>query len=58
MKRIFAFEEDGKLKQYEGCYTDYSFGKLAEKEVDVFGRSGSQNCCTVKRVVKCKILFL
>ena len=23
MKRIFAFEGDGKLKQYEGGYTDY-----------------------------------
>ena len=32
MKRIFAFEEDGKLKQYEGSYTDYSHEKLAERE--------------------------
>ncbi len=32
MKRIFAFEEDGKLKQYEGGYTDYSLKKAAEKE--------------------------
>lgn len=32
MKRIFAFEEGGKLKQYEGGYTDYSLKKLAEKE--------------------------
>ena len=32
MKRIFAFEEDGKLKQYEGGYTDYSLKKLAQKE--------------------------
>ena len=32
MKRIFAFEENGKLKQYEGGYTDYSLKKLAEKE--------------------------
>lgn len=32
MKRIFAFEEDGKLKQYEGGYTDYSLKKLAERE--------------------------
>ncbi len=29
---VFAFEEDGKLKQYEGGYTDYSLKKLAEKE--------------------------
>ena len=32
MKRIFAFEEDGKLRQYEGGYTDYSLRKLSEKE--------------------------
>jgi ATP-binding cassette subfamily F protein uup len=32
MKRIFSFEEDGKLKQYEGGYTDYSLKKSAEKE--------------------------
>ena len=32
MKRIFAFEEDGKLRQYEGGYTDYSLKKLAERE--------------------------
>ena len=31
MKRIFAFEEDGKLKQYEGGYTDYALRKAAEK---------------------------
>ncbi len=35
MKRIFAFEEDGKLRQYEGGYTDYSLKKLAEKEEKV-----------------------
>ena len=32
MKRIFAFEEDGKLKQYEGGYTDYTIRKMAEQE--------------------------
>lgn len=32
MKRIFAFGEDGKLRQYEGGYTDYSLKKLSEKE--------------------------
>lgn len=32
MKRIFAFEEDGRLKQYEGGYTDYSLRKQSEKE--------------------------
>lgn len=32
MKRIFAFEEGGKLKQYEGGYTDYFLKKLEGKE--------------------------
>ncbi|MBR3823716.1 MAG: ABC-F family ATP-binding cassette domain-containing protein [Lachnospiraceae bacterium] len=32
MKRIFAFEGDGKLKQYEGGYTDYTIRKMAEQE--------------------------
>ena len=32
MRRIFAFEGDGKLKQYEGGYTDYSLKKAAEQE--------------------------
>ena len=32
MKRIFAFEGEGKLKQYEGGYTDYSLKKLVMKE--------------------------
>ena len=31
MKRIFAFEGDGKLKQYEGGYTDYALKKSAEE---------------------------
>ena len=32
MKRIFAFEGDGKLKQYEGGYTDYTIRKVMEQE--------------------------
>ena len=32
MKRIFAFKEGGKLRQYEGGYTDYALCKTAEKE--------------------------
>ena len=32
MKRIFAFEENGTLRQYEGGYTDYAIKKAAEKE--------------------------
>ena len=31
MRRIFAFEEDGKLKQYEGGYTDYVVRKAEEE---------------------------
>ena len=34
MKRIFAFEGDGKLRQYEGGYIDYSLKKSAEKEAE------------------------
>ena len=30
MKRIFAFEENGRLRQYEGGYTDYAMKKEAE----------------------------
>ncbi len=33
VRRIFAFEGEGKVTQYEGGYTDYSLRKLWEKEV-------------------------
>ena len=33
MKRIFAFEEDGKIRQYEGGYTDYSLKKALDNEI-------------------------
>lgn len=32
VRRIFAFEPDGKLKQYEGGYTDYILRKQAENQ--------------------------
>ena len=32
MKRIFAFEEGGRLRQYEGGYTDYAVRKAAGEE--------------------------
>ena len=32
MKRMFAFEGDGRLRQYEGGYTDYAMRKAAEAE--------------------------
>lgn len=31
MRRIFAYEADGKLKQYEGGYTDYALRKAEEE---------------------------
>lgn len=34
MKRIFAFEKNGKLRQYEGGYTDYAKKKAAETEAE------------------------
>ncbi len=33
VKCIFAFEEGGKLRQYEGGYTDYALRKAAEEEI-------------------------
>lgn len=41
MKRIFAFEEDGKLQQYEGGYTDYAVRKAAEEEAEREARIGT-----------------
>lgn len=32
VQRIFAFEEDGKLRQYEGGYSDYALRKEMEQE--------------------------
>lgn len=32
VRRIFAFEGEGKVKQYEGGYTDYSLRKLWDNE--------------------------
>ena len=44
MKRIFAFEGDGKLRQYEGGYTDYAARKAAEAafEEEEGGRTASK----------------
>ena len=58
MRRIFAFEEGGKLKQYEGGYTDYAIRK-AEEEAEKENResiskgknvSGNQNEVKEKKV--------
>lgn len=35
VRRIFAFEEGGSLKQYEGGYTDYANRKAAEKGIRI-----------------------
>ena len=49
MRRIFAFEEGGKLKQYEGGYTDYAIRKAEEdaeentKETTAKGKNISKN---------------
>jgi len=34
MKRLFAFEEGGKLRQHEGGYTDYALRIAAEREAE------------------------
>ena len=34
MRRIFAFEGDGRIRQYEGGYTDYALKKQAEREAE------------------------
>lgn len=41
MKRIFAFEEGGRLRQYEGGYTDYSMRKAAEAELERAENAGT-----------------
>lgn len=38
MKRIFAFEENGSLRQYEGGYTDYALRKAREQEGEAKAR--------------------
>ena len=42
MKRIFAFEEGGKLRQYEGGYTDYAARKAAEEETKQEASEGAR----------------
>ena len=45
--RIFAFEGDGKLQQYEGGFTDYQAAK-AEREAKL-AESGTENAAAVKK---------
>lgn len=39
VKRIFAFEEGGKLRQYEGGYSDYALRKSVEAEISAEEKS-------------------
>lgn len=53
MKRIFAFEEGGKLKQYEGGYTDYFLKKSAENaEAEQTGQGGTVSKANVQQPQK------
>lgn len=54
MKRIFAFEEDGKLKQYEGGYTEYSIRKQAEEEAKKDKFLKKPNDVEMKKVLETK----
>ena len=50
MKRIFAFEENGRLRQYEGGYTDYAMRKEAEGR----GEQGEMTRSAVKLTAPAK----
>lgn len=41
MKRIFAFEGEGRLRQYEGGYTDYAVRRAAEAETEQEALAGA-----------------
>jgi ATP-binding cassette subfamily F protein uup len=43
MKRIFSFEGDGAIRQYEGGYTDYAIRKEEEREAEESLRSSQSN---------------
>ncbi len=43
MKRIFSFEGDGIIRQYEGGYTDYALRKEEERETEESLRSSQSN---------------
>ncbi len=52
MKRIFAFEGDGKLRQYEGGYTDYAARKAAEAALEEEEQGGSRTAAKEETPVK------
>ena len=54
MKRIFAFEEGGKLKQYEGGYTDYSIRKAEEEAEENQAEQNRKSKNTVSQVMEKK----
>lgn len=41
VQRIFAFEEDGRLKQYEGGYTDYALRISVEAQLQAEAQAGT-----------------
>lgn len=52
MKRIFAFEGDGKLRQYEGGYTDYAARKAEEAALEEEEQGGSRTAAKQETPVK------
>lgn len=46
--RILVFEEDGKLRQYEGGYTDYSEARKKETEQDFAGAQNTEKAAASK----------
>lgn len=40
VQRIFAFEEEGRLKQYEGGYTDYALRISVEAQLQAEAQAG------------------
>lgn len=52
MRRIFAFEEDGKLKQYEGGYTDYAIRKAEEENNETKQDTKAKNTIKIENDAK------
>lgn len=58
VSRIFAFEENGQIRQYEGGYTDYKNKKEAEKEEQIPIPVEQQKKDNRIRVKKLKFTYL
>ena len=48
VRRIFAFEENGQIGQYEGGYTDYRNKAMAEEEAAVTGNQETRKATSKK----------